>query len=104
MTRNITTKSWVVFIALLIGLGGCAGTRTQESTGEYIDDTTITAKVKTALLADKDVSGLSINVETFKGIVQLSGFASSTSEAQKAVQIARTTAGVKSVKNDILVK
>ncbi len=83
---------------------GCASTRTQESTGEYIDDAALTTKVKTALLADKQVSGLAINVETFKGTVQLSGFANSEAEREKAEKLAREVKGVKTVKNDIRVK
>lgn len=89
------------FTALVVG---CAATPTQESTGEYFDDTTLTTKVKTALLADKDVSGLAINVETFKGKVQLSGFASSEAERAKAAQLAKDVKGVKAVQNDIRLK
>jgi hyperosmotically inducible periplasmic protein len=97
----------VRFLALALlaaALLGCASTPTQESTGEYFDDTTITAKVKTALLADKDVSGLAINVETFKGAVQLSGFAGTEAERLKAAELTRNVKGVKSVKNDIRLK
>ena len=89
------------FAALMVG---CAATPTQESTGEYFDDTTLTTKVKTALLADKDVSGLAINVETFKGSVQLSGFAGSEAERAKAAQLAKGVKGVKAVENDIRLK
>jgi hyperosmotically inducible protein len=80
---------------------GCAGTSTQESTGEYLDDSVITAKVKSAFVADKQVSALDIQVTTFKGVVQLSGFASSRQEIDRAVELAREVPGVKSVKNDI---
>jgi osmotically-inducible protein OsmY len=83
---------------------GCAGSRTQTSTGEYVDDSVIGTKVKTALLADEDVSGLQVNVETFKGVVQLSGFVDTLSQAQKAEQIARAVEGVQGVKNDLVVK
>jgi osmotically-inducible protein OsmY len=85
-------------------LGACAGTATRESTGEYIDDTAITGKVKTALLQDKQVSGLNINVETFKGKVQLSGFAGTAEERARALKIASEVRGVKSVTNDIRLK
>ncbi|MGH8614179.1 MAG: BON domain-containing protein [Gammaproteobacteria bacterium] len=85
-------------------LGGCAGSPEQESTGEYFDDSTITAKVKTALLGDPEVSGLAINVDTFKGTVQLSGFANSAHERHQAEQVARSVAGVEAVKNDISLK
>lgn len=80
---------------------GCAGTSTQESTGEYVDDSVITAKVKSAFAADKQVSALNIKVSTFKGTVQLSGFAGSQQEINRAVELAREVPGVKSVKNDI---
>lgn len=98
-------KSWLILIALFVGLAGCAETRTHESTGEYVDDSAITTRVKTALVADATLgTAARINVETYKGIVQLSGFANSRSEADKAVSIASNTRGVKSVKNDIVVK
>ena len=83
---------------------GCASSRTSASTGQYIDDSTITTKVKAKLLEDPVVSGLRISVETFKGVVQLSGFANSSSEIRQAEKIARQTDGVQSVKNDILLK
>ncbi len=89
------------FAALILG---CGGTPTRESTGEYFDDAAITAKVKTALLADKQVSGLAVNVETFKGTVQLSGFASTEAERERAAQVASGVKGVKSVKNDVRLK
>jgi hyperosmotically inducible protein len=85
-------------------VAACAATPTRESTGEYIDDTTLTTKVKAALLDDPQVSGLSINVETFKGTVQLSGFANNDAERRKAVELARAIKGVDTVKNDILLK
>ncbi len=85
-------------------LGACAGTTTCASTGECIDDSAITGKVKTALLQDKQVSGLNINVETFKGKVQLSGFAGTAEERARAVTIAGGVPGVKSVTNDIRLK
>ncbi|WP_137937153.1 BON domain-containing protein [Chitinivorax sp. B] len=98
-------------IAILISLGGavsltagCGSTPKQESTGEYIDDTAITAKVKAEFVADKTVSAAAINVETFKGVVQLSGFAISAAEVDRAVMLARNVKGVKSVKNDIRMK
>jgi hyperosmotically inducible protein len=85
-------------------LAACAATSTDESTGEYIDDAAITTKVKTALLQDPEVSGLDINVETFKGTVQLSGFANSERERQRAGTLARSVAGVQSIQNDIQLK
>lgn len=92
----------IVALAALL-MAGCAGTATTSSTGEYIDDTTITTKVKASLLNDKDISGWRINVETFKGVVQLSGFANSLAERRKAVALARAVKGVKSVQDDIIV-
>jgi hyperosmotically inducible periplasmic protein len=85
-------------------LAACAATSTDESTGEYIDDAAITAQVKTALLQDPEVSGLDINVETFKGTVQLSGFANTERERQHAGTLARSVEGVQSVQNDIQLK
>lgn len=83
---------------------GCAGSATQESTGEYFDDTWITTKVKAALLEDPQVKSAEVNVETFKGVVQLSGFVSSSASMQQAVNVARSVKGVTSVKNDMRIK
>lgn len=91
-------------LAAAVTAAGCAGSRTRESTGEYLDDASITAKVKTALLQDEVVKGLDIQVETFKRTVQLSGFVNTASEKQRAEAIARDVAGVRFVKNDIRVK
>jgi osmotically-inducible protein OsmY len=83
---------------------GCASTATQESTGEYIDDSAITAKVKTALLNEPTLKSNEISVETFKGRVQLSGFVSSRANIDTAVQVAQAVGGVASVKNDMQLK
>lgn len=92
-------------IILLLGsFLGCASTPKQEGTGEYIDDSVITAKVKVAIFAEDSLKSSEITVETFKGIVQLSGFVSSQADINKAVAVARTVKGVISVKNDMLVK
>ena len=96
--------STVLFAASLLALGGCASTDTREGTGEYIDDTVITAKVKASLAADPTVKATEINVETFKGDVQLSGYVADPADAQKAATIARGVKGVTSVKNDVRVK
>lgn len=98
--RVFTLLIAVLFLSAL----GCAGTAKQESTGEYLDDATITAKVKTALINDPTVKATEVNVETFKGAVQLSGFVSSQAAMDKAVEITRGIAGVKSVKNDMRLK
>jgi hyperosmotically inducible protein len=83
---------------------GCAGSRTQESTGEYLSDTWITTKVKAALVDDSVVKATEVNVETFKGVVQLSGFVSSDAAMDQAVVVARNIEGVTSVKNDMQIK
>jgi osmotically-inducible protein OsmY len=89
---------------LLASLLGCASTPKQEGTGEYLDDTVITTKVKTAVFSEPSLKSAEINVETFKGVVQLSGFVSSRADINKAVEVARSVNGVKSVKNDMRVK
>ncbi len=91
-----------IFIAFaLFSTAGCASTPKQEGTGEYVDDTVITTKVKAAILNEPTLKSAEINVETFKGSVQLSGFVTSHEEMNKAVEVARSVNGVKSVKNDM---
>jgi osmotically-inducible protein OsmY len=90
--------------ALLIFSIGCAATRTQESTGEYIDDTTISTKIRAELLAEPNLKSSQISVETFKGAVQLSGFVSSVEQTNTAVSIARNVNGVVEVHNDMLIR
>ncbi|MGH8514486.1 MAG: BON domain-containing protein, partial [Gammaproteobacteria bacterium] len=90
---NIEHKRLVAAALAVVLLGGCAGSPTQESTGEYLDDTALTSKVKTTLLQDPQVSGLAINVETFKGEVQLSGFANNEAERQRAAALASSVDG-----------
>jgi osmotically-inducible protein OsmY len=89
---------------LTVVLTGCAGTSNSTSTGEYIDDRAISTKVKTALHTDDEVSGFQVNVETFKGTVQLSGFVDNAAQAEKAEEIARSVDGVEDVINNITVK
>ena len=91
-------------IVATAGIFGCASTAQHEGTGEYVDDTVITAKVKTAILEQPGLKSAEINVETFKGVVQLSGFVSSQESVNSAVQVARNVKGVSSVKNDMRVK
>src|SRR5690606_16174083 len=94
-----------LFVAIaLVATVGCASTSKQAGAGEYIDDTVITTKVKAAIFDEPTLKVAEINVETFKGVVQLSGFVSSQADIGKAVQIARGVGGVKSVKNDMRVK
>ena len=83
---------------------GCASTATHESTGQYVDDTTLTAKVKTAIFEEPTLKSSEINVETFKGKVQLSGFVSSQAGIDQAVALARGVKGVSSVANDMRLK
>ena len=83
---------------------GCASTATQESTGQYVDDTAITTKVKAAIFNDASLKSTEINVETFKGRVQLSGFVSTSANISQAVTVAQGVSGVTSVKNDMRLK
>ncbi len=92
------------FSILMLSLLGCASTPGQSGTGEFIDDSVITTKVKAAIFNEPTLSAYEINVETFKGVVQLSGFVSSRADINKAIQVAHTVKGVKSVKADMRVK
>lgn len=92
------------FALALASMLGCASTPTQEGTGEYVDDTVITTKVKAAIFGEPTLKSTEIKVETFKGIVQLSGFVSSAAAENKAVELARSVKGVKSVKDDMRIK
>ena len=103
MKTNVMGRLSLAIILSII-LAACAGTANKSSTGEYIDDTVLTSRVKSILLNDPDVSGLSVNVESFKGTVQLSGFVKSVAERNRAVKLARGAEGVKRVKNDILIR
>jgi hyperosmotically inducible protein len=95
-------RSSALFVAaLLLSALGCAATSTQESTGEYVDDTVITTRVKTAILNEPSLKVLQINVETYRNVVQLSGFVGTGAEMNKAVELARAVKGVTSVKNDM---
>ena len=94
----------LILIMLIAALMACASTSKKESTGEYVDDSVITAKVKSQLAADDFLKSFQISVGTFKGIVQLSGFVNNQNAVDQAGQIARTVKGVKSVKNDLIVK
>lgn len=94
----------VIGVVVAFTLAACAATPSTEGTGEYFDDTVLTTKVKAALLKDPTVSGLAVNVETFKGVVQLSGFVKTTAERDRAHVLTREIPGVKQVKNDILIR
>lgn len=92
------------FVILFASLLGCASTSTQEGTGEYVDDSVLTAKVKAEIFNDPSLKSAEINVETFKGVVQLSGFVNSRQDINQAVRVARSVKGVTSVKNDMRIK
>ena len=83
---------------------GCAATQKHESTGQYVDDTAITTKVKTAIFNEDSLKTMQISVKTFKGEVQLSGFVDSAQMVKRAGEVARSVDGVVSVKNDLIVK
>jgi hyperosmotically inducible protein len=103
--NKISKTLSAAFLAIsLVSVVGCASTSKQEGTGQYIDDTVITGKVKAALIEDPLTKAIEINVETFKGVVQLSGFVISQAAADRAVALARGVDGVKSVKNDMRIK
>ena len=104
MTQLNNRFSSFFLIALMAFLLGCASTSKQEGTGEYFDDTVVTTKVKAAILNEPSLKSAEINVETFKGVVQLSGFVNSQADINKAVEVVSRVNGVKSVKNDMRVK
>src|SRR6185503_11353745 len=95
MLKSLSALSLAVLLA-----SACAGTPKQESTGEYMDDSLITTKVKSAILGEPGLKVSQINVETYKGVVQLSGFVDSAAAATKAAQLAHSVKGVTDVKND----
>ena len=103
--KNIARKLAIaVGIAFTAATLGCASTAKHESTGQYVDDTVITGKVKKAIFKEDTLKSAEINVETFKGVVQLSGFVSSAANQSTAVKVATAVEGVKSVKNDMRLK
>ena len=101
--RNIVIH-WLVLLMLIATIAACAATRTQESAGEYVDDSVITTKVKSLLAEDDFLKSFQISVESFKGTVQLSGFVNSQQAVDKAAEITRGVEGVKSIKNNLIVK
>lgn len=104
MTNLAYKLATFVAVLLMATALGCASTAKQEGTGEYVDDTVVTTKVKAAIFNEPTLKSAEINVETFKGVVQLSGFVTSAAAESKAVEVARGVAGVKSVKNDMRLK
>jgi osmotically-inducible protein OsmY len=104
MERVQRIFSLLLIIGLAITFLGCDATSEKESTGQYIDDSVITTKVKTAIFEEPGLKTLQIEVETFKGVVQLSGFVDTPQNATRAGQVAGTVDGVKSVENNLVVK
>lgn len=102
--KQLKGISTFFFALLLVSVVGCAGTSKSEGTGEYVDDSIITTKVKTAIFKEPTLKSAEINVETFKGVVQLSGFVSTQANIYKAVEVARNVNGVTNVKNDMRLK
>ena len=102
--NQIKRFSAIFLAAMMLAVVGCAGTATHESTGEFVTDTWITTKVKAVLVESPMVKATEVNVETFKGVVQLSGFVSSQSAMNEAVRLTRDIKGVTSVKNDMRIK
>ena len=102
--KHMNVFAAVFSAALLLTAVGCAPTPTREGTGEYVDDAVITTKVKAAIFNDATLKATEINVETFKGTVQLSGFVRTETERLHAARLTREVKGVQSVKNDIRLK
>src|SRR3569832_482356 len=102
--KNLKIASTLIVVLLLFVVVGCSSTPNRESTGQYIDDTVITSSVKKAILDEPSLKVNEINVETFKGAVQLSGFVRSQDNIATAIRVASTVNGVKSVKNDMRLK
>ena len=102
--RFSKTMSALIATVALTTVVGCASTRTHESTGQYVEDTAITAKVKTAIFTQPSLKSAEINVETFKGQVQLSGFVKSQEDINMAVALTKAQSGVQGVKNDMRLK
>jgi len=104
MNQFSKTLSALFLAVTLVSVVGCASTSRQEGTGEYVDDAVITTKVKAAIFNEPTLKSAEINVETFKGVVQMSGFVNSQADINKAVEVARSVKGVTAVKNDMRVK
>jgi len=102
--KQLKFLSTLILAVMLATVLGCASTPKQEGTGEYVDDSVITTKVKAAVFNEPSLKSAEINVETFKGVVQLSGFVNSEGDIEKAVEVARSVKGVTSVKNAMRLK
>lgn len=106
MTHSLlrTTSTVLALLLAVVMMAACASTSKSTGTGEYIDDTVITGKIKAEIFNDANLKSAEINVETFKGRVQLSGFVSSRADMDRAVALARAVHGVTSVSNDMKLK
>jgi len=104
MVKRHRILSFLICVGLIAVFVGCASTPKREGTGEYLADSAITTKVKAAIFNEPSLKVFQINVETFKGEVQLSGFVDSAQNVNKAGEVARSVKGIKSVKNNLIVK
>ena len=104
MFKKNRIMSLLACLILAASFAGCASTTKHESTGQYIDNSVITSKVKAAIFNDPALKSMQITVESFKGVVQLSGFVDSAASVKRAGEVARSVEGVVSVKNDLIVK
>ena len=104
MEKLHRVMKFMACFALITALMGCAATQKHESTGQYVDDSVITSKVKTAIFNESTLKTLQINVKTYNGVVQLSGFVDSAQSVKKAGEVARVVKDVVSVENDLIVK
>jgi osmotically-inducible protein OsmY len=102
--KFFTNLAKLLAVVSMVFVVGCVATPKQDSTGEYIDDAVITTKVKAAIFNEPSLKSMEINVETFKGRVQLSGFVSTQANASTAVSTARAVPGVLDVKDDMRLK
>ncbi len=104
MKKADFVKHFIIGLVLVVFMVGCSGSRHKASTGEYIDDSVITTKVKAEIFNDPLLKVFQINVETFKGVVQLSGFVNSEQASTRASKVARSVKGVTEVKNSLIIK
>jgi osmotically-inducible protein OsmY len=102
--KQLKYISTIVLAVMFATLLGCASTSKQEGTGEYLDDGVVTTKVKAAIFNEPSLKSTEIKVETFKGVVQLSGFVKTQADVDKAVEVVSRVKGVASIKNDMVVK
>jgi len=104
MRLNTGRRQFLAGLVLATSLAACSAIEGRETAGQYVDDTTITTKVKAAIVNDEGLKGMQINVETMDGVVQLSGFVDNSTQAAQAANDARSVTGVKSVRNSIVVR